>query len=129
MKRYQKKLKYKKKLNHKRNRKKPNRDFNSACYKEFRKIVSKRDNRECMICSYLIGIKTKGRVNVHHIKGWSEYPLLRYQPKNGCVVCWEHHKEINKNEYMWVEILQQLVKKSELKYIKKNDISPYATTS
>jgi hypothetical protein len=56
-----------------------------------------------------VGHKTNGRINVHHICAWNQYPELRYVPQNGCTVCIKCHKEIEKKPETWAEILNELL--------------------
>lgn len=45
------------------------------------KKVNKRDNYTCVICNI------KSRINTHHLYGYSDYPLLRYEVSNGVTLC------------------------------------------
>lgn len=113
-----KKRKYKRK-------RKSRRDFTSETYKNFRKTVALRDERECLICKYVDKKKTRGRVSVHHILPWRDAVEVRYEPNNGCILCWKHHKQITNQETLWEDLLDELVKKSEKAYIEKYNKSPY----
>lgn len=70
------------------------RPYQDPMYKKWRKDVIERDNHCCQwpMCS------KKTRLEVHHIKKWSEFPLLRYNIQNGITLCREHHKSIKNKE-------------------------------
>lgn len=55
-------------------------------YREWRKAVLKRDNLTCQCCG-----KQGGRLNVHHIKNYSDYPELRTDVDNGITLCESCH--------------------------------------
>ena len=59
-------------------------------YKIFTKAVFMRDNYTCNKCG-----KRSGYLNVHHLKNYSSYPLLRFIPINGVVLCRKCHKEFH----------------------------------
>lgn len=66
-------------------------DRNTAIYKKWKKIVLKRDNHQCQNCDAI------ERLEVHHIKSYAEYPMLRVDPNNGITLCYTCHKEVHKN--------------------------------
>ena len=51
-------------------------------YKQLRKGVFQRDNWTCQGCG-----ERGGRLELHHIKEWSNYPDLRYEPANCITIC------------------------------------------
>lgn len=57
-------------------------------YRLWRKAVFTKANSTCELkdetCS--------GRLQAHHIKGWTEFPDLRYDPSNGQALCKSHHE-------------------------------------
>lgn len=57
-------------------------------YKELRKLVFKRDNYSCVICS-----KTNCYIEMDHIKEWCNYPELRYDSNNCRTLCKDCHKK------------------------------------
>lgn len=61
-------------------------DFKSDEYRQFRKTVFERDGYRCVICG-----EVGGDLNAHHIKKYSEYPLLRYEANNGITLCRKCH--------------------------------------
>ncbi len=62
-------------------------DRRSSAYVTWRRRVRSRDLCKCRIgngdCS--------GRIEVHHILGYTEYPELRYEVNNGITLCHFHH--------------------------------------
>lgn len=60
---------------------------NDYAYVEWRKSVWLRDNYKCKIANP----DCAGRIEVHHILGWTAYPELRYQLNNGITLCHAHH--------------------------------------
>ncbi len=66
-----------------------NADFKNPAYKAFRAAVLEQDDWTCQKCG-----KRGGRLHVHHIKSWAEFPDLRYDPANGSTRCHAcHHAE------------------------------------
>lgn len=63
------------------------RERRSSIYKDWRRRICNRDNWKCKInnkdCS--------GRLEVHHILGFTEYPELKYDINNGITLCKFHH--------------------------------------
>jgi 5-methylcytosine-specific restriction endonuclease McrA len=58
-------------------------------YKQWRLAVYRRDHFTCQKC----GTKAhgKGTIVAHHIKGWQDYPELRYVVDNGITLCRSCH--------------------------------------
>ena len=55
---------------------------NSSRFKQWRKLVFKRDNWTCWIC------REKGVIlHPHHLKSFSKYPKLRFKVSNGLTLC------------------------------------------
>ncbi len=66
-------------------------------YRAWRDAVFRRDNWTCRgkNCG-----QVSGKIEAHHIKGWSEYPKLRFIISNGmtlCILC--HEKTDNYKNY------------------------------
>lgn len=59
-----------------------------AEYKEWRRAVLKRDKYTCQFCG-VVG----GRLQVDHIKRFSEYPELRTELSNGRALCYPCHRK------------------------------------
>jgi len=59
-----------------------------SAWKELAKSILKRDNYTCQQCG-----NTKGNYNVHHIKEWSRFPKLRFEPTNLITLCIKCHKK------------------------------------
>lgn len=74
-------------------------------YKEWRKKIYNRDSHKCR----LISSECKGRIEAHHIFGWTDYPELRYIENNGICVCIFHHPHGRKNEERMRPIFQELL--------------------
>lgn len=60
-------------------------------YREWRRLVFKRDNFTCMNCG-----KRGGNLEAHHIKSFSKHKELRFEINNGQTLCVECHKKIDK---------------------------------
>ena len=60
-------------------------------YLRWTRKVYRYDNYTCWICE-----KRGGKLAVHHLKGWSEYPKLRYKISNGLTLCEFCHKTYTK---------------------------------
>lgn len=64
---------------------------NSAKMKDWRKYIFERDHFTCQNCG-----KYGGKLNAHHIKKFSEYPLLRFDVNNGITLCKSCHIKLHK---------------------------------
>jgi hypothetical protein len=62
-------------------------------YRKWREEVLVRDSYICQKC----GVSEKV-MNVHHIKPFSKYELLRYEMSNGITLCQKCHLAIHKEE-------------------------------
>lgn len=78
----------------------------SVEYILWRKGVLKRDKNLCQMA----GINCKGRLEVHHILNWIEYPDLRYDARNGITLCYFHHPKGNKSREL-SRYFQQIIYK------------------
>lgn len=82
-----------------------NQDRRSSMYREWRKKVWLRDNFKCKIANP----DCKGRIEAHHILGYTEYPELRFDINNGITLCHHHHPQKRKDEMELSPYFQQLV--------------------
>lgn len=81
------------------------RDLHDPLTKQWRQQVKIRDNFTCRIAD----IKCNGRLEVHHILRWSEFPELRYQVNNGITLCHAHHPRKIAEEKRLIPTFQELV--------------------
>jgi len=58
----------------------------SEKYQDWRMKVFVRDNFTCQVCK-----KVGGELQAHHIKGWKDYPKLRFNVDNGITLCKKCH--------------------------------------
>lgn len=63
----------------------------SPYYSAWRRSVFERDKFTCNLCGQI-----GGELNVPHIKSFSNYPDLRYDPENAITVCVSCHKQIHR---------------------------------
>lgn len=78
---------------------------NDSAYKGWRKSVWVRDNYKCRISN----AECKGRIEAHHILGWTAFPELRYQTNNGITLCHAHHPRKREDEAKLSPYFQKLV--------------------
>ena len=83
-------------------------DRRSSAYGGWRKQVWLRDNFICKIANP----DCKGRLEAHHILGWTEYPDLRYEINNGITLCHAHHPRKRAEEKRLSPYFQELVSAS-----------------
>lgn len=56
------------------------------------------------------GCKSISRViQVHHIQKWSDYPALRYDPRNGICLCRNCHKRVTGYEEIYAIMFQRII--------------------
>lgn len=77
----------------------------SYMYSNWRKQVWLRDNFKCKIANP----DCSGRIEAHHILGWTAYPELRYQLNNGITLCHAHHPRKRAEEKRLTPYFQGLV--------------------
>lgn len=63
--------------------------YQSADYKKWRAEVFKRGGHKCLVCGRTSKETT---LQADHIKSWSMHPELRFDPKNGRILCTYHHR-------------------------------------
>lgn len=73
--------------------------------REWSKCVKNRDGWKCKIANG----DCSGRMEAHHILGWTEYPELRYQINNGITLCHKHHPRKRAEEKQLSPYFQKLV--------------------
>ncbi len=78
---------------------------NNPEYKQWRQSVWLRDNFKCKIANP----SCSGKIEAHHILGWSQYPELRYEVNNGITLCHTHHPRKRKDEMILSPFFQELV--------------------
>ena len=78
---------------------------NDSGYIGWVKMVRKRDGNKCKINNK----DCAGRIEVHHILNWKEYPELRYQINNGITLCHAHHPRGRAEEKRLIPTFQELV--------------------
>jgi len=64
-----------------------------AEYKKWRAEVLKRDHFTCAVCG-----QVGGRLDVHHIKPFAEYPEYRIDVNNGITLCKKCHIDIHREK-------------------------------
>lgn len=87
-----------------------NLDRRSSAYSNWRREVWKRDNFKCKINNS----NCLGRLETHHILGWTEYPELRYDINNGITLCHAHHPRKRAEEKRLVSTFTELVSVSKV---------------
>lgn len=76
--------------------------FADGRYKAWRKAVLKRDGHKCRMCG-----STK-KLEIHHIRPWSQNPELRHSVGNGITLCQADHRSVTGREEEFVEKLLAL---------------------
>lgn len=91
----------------KKNRELLNKTDKQTCsaFKDWRRKVKERDNNSCKLSSNECG----GKIEVHHILNWKDYPELRYQVTNGITLCHAHHPRGRVKEKRLASIFRKLV--------------------
>ena len=80
-----------------------------SAYKEWRISVYKRDTFTCKINNE----NCNGRIEAHHILGWTEFPELRYEIRNGITLCHAHHPRKRAEEKRLANYFNELVSVSK----------------
>lgn len=81
----------------------------SSRYKDWRKQICNRDKWGCKINNK----SCKGRLEVHHILGFTEYPELKYDINNGITLCHAHHPRKRAEEKRLESYFMELVSVSK----------------
>ena len=77
-------------------------------YRFWRKQVKERDDFVCRIADN----NCDGRLEVHHILSWSEFPELRFKINNGITLCQAHHPRRRAEEKRLIPTFLELVSMS-----------------
>ena len=77
--------------------------------KHWKYSVYKRDNFKCR----LLDDNCCGRLEAHHIKGWTKFPELRYKINNGITLCHAHHPRKRAEEKRLESLFNELVSVSK----------------
>jgi 5-methylcytosine-specific restriction endonuclease McrA len=85
------------------------RNYNDPQYKAFRAAVRRRDKYKCQYP----GCECKSKLKVHHIRRWSDAPLLRFNADNGITLCRTHHDRITGNEDLYIRVFAQIVARNK----------------
>lgn len=85
------------------------RNLHDPLQKQWRMEVKKRDNFSCRIADN----NCDGRLEVHHILRWSEFPELRYKINNGITLCHAHHPRARAEEKRLIPTFMELVSVSK----------------
>lgn len=78
---------------------------NDVAYQDWRKNIWLRDGFKCQI----LNENCNGRIEAHHILGWSSYPELRYEINNGITLCHAHHPRKRAEEKQLESVFQALI--------------------
>lgn len=78
---------------------------NNPEYKQWRKNCKERDNYKCRIGDS----SCFGKIIVHHILGWTQFPELRYKINNGITLCHFHHPRTRVEEQRLIPTFIRLV--------------------
>ena len=80
-------------------------DRGGQFHREWSKLVKDRDIWSCRIADINCG----GRLESHHILGWSSHPELRYKLNNGITLCQAHHPRKRAEEKRLISTFRELV--------------------
>lgn len=84
------------------------RNYKDPVYKQWRRDVKIRDGFTCKMPR--CGCKQRGKLEVHHILKWVDYPALRFNVINGITLCRKCHEMVNGNEHNYVTLFQSIVR-------------------
>ena len=79
------------------------RNYSDPLYSKWRKEVYQRDGYKCQLC------ESKFRLEAHHIRRWSDFPQLRFDPNNGVTLCRKCHKKVTNSEETWAGLFIKIV--------------------
>jgi hypothetical protein len=75
-------------------------------YYKWTKAIRKRDKT----CQWP-GCKRRRSLECHHIVEWSKAPSLRYDEKNGVLLCTMHHRALKGKESCYIQLFRVIVDK------------------
>jgi len=78
---------------------------NDSGYIGWVKMIRERDNNKCKIADE----NCNGRLEVHHILSWRDFPELRYKINNGITLCHAHHPRARVEVKRLIPTFQELV--------------------
>jgi len=84
------------------------RDRGGQLHREWSQSVKNRDGWKCRISNQ----DCSGRLEAHHILGWTDHPELRYEVNNGITLCHFHHPRKRKDEIRLSPYFSSLVAKA-----------------
>jgi len=91
-----------------------NRNYLDPQYTAWRNAVKVRDNKKCRFP----GCESRKRLQVHHIKKWSDFPTLRYEITNGITLCCACHKMVTGKEVYYEALFYKVLEFDLLEKIK-----------
>lgn len=80
--------------------------YSTPQYKRWRARVFARDKHTCRLCG-----ATNVYFEAHHILRKVDFPHLTYRTSNGVTLCKPCHNAVTGNEYKYVPLFQELLKK------------------
>jgi 5-methylcytosine-specific restriction endonuclease McrA len=93
------------------------RDWHEPAYAKWREEVRRRDGGACQWpgCK----CRNKRKLEIHHIKKWSDHPSSRYALANGITLCKDCHKKIKGSEENYEEFFYKILEWQMLNKIKR----------
>lgn len=88
------------------------RNYDDPKYKQFRSYVRNRDKHRCQ----MPGCNSTKKLKVHHIIKWSDSEALRYNTKNGILLCRKCHDKITGHEELYRGVFMDIVARNESSY-------------
>lgn len=76
-------------------------------HREWSNTVKNRDSWTCRIADN----NCDGRLEAHHILGWTKHPKLRYEVNNGITLCHFHHPRKRSDEVRLSPFFKELIAK------------------
>lgn len=82
-----------------------NKNRRSPAYRDWRTRVWKRDGYKCRISND----SCDGRIEAHHILGYTDHPELRYEINNGITLCHFHHPRKKEDEITMIPVFRKIL--------------------